>query len=498
MHKRRKGYLVLILAAIVAATFAGCGGVHTSIQGRSGRGDFDGTGFLSDDMGGEADVSQAQDPENETAAGSSGQWDAVRPQEAVEPSEVDGSAKPEPAIFPQLPLTGRRLTDFVPDGWWLIDSVKLDFNEDGLLDYVAVLQVEWRKGIDDGKFPRILFAVASDGAGQYRLDFQNANLIRTSEQGGVYGDPYLPLTAEGKTFTTHCYGGSGWRWSEDYTYEYIEGTWYLVLAEEIDGYGEYITEYSRNDWKSGVGIRKERNAAFSDMEEHWDEEGEPRYDLAYEMTLDEMPTLYQAGMRRLLAENCMTDWEVDSVSFAEGVDPVEGQVRYPGDGVWLSHCDENCVLYFSRDQESDKIYLVMYRWLDRKLVVLADVGSEADTWCLELYKDYIYYVSDIVEDIKYRVAEDGKERIEEKEETVGMRLNRMNLDGTGQMTILEYRYPGTEQEIMDDGWTPYMTMNYEISGDEIVAELFIGDRPHPYYRMNLDGTGQQLLGYVSK
>lgn len=477
---------MLMTAGVTVLT--GCGGVEASIQGRACSLNLDGIEALSNDMK-EDIVPKTQNPEGEIPAGDSRQPDAVRSSGSGEADE------PEQFIIPQLPLTGSNLSDFVPEGWRLLDSVKLDFNEDGISDHVAVLQVEWEQNRETWRYPRILFAVASDGAGQYRLDFQNENLIRTSEQGGVYGDPYLPLTAEGTVFTTHCYGGSGWRWSEDYTYEYIEGTWYLILAEEIDGYQDYITEYSRNDWKSGVGIRKERNATFSDMEEHWDEEGETRYDLAYEMTLDEMPTLYQAGMRWWFATDWVTDWEVKSIEFAEGVEPAEDLVRYPGADIWFDYCDENCALYISRNQEVEKTYLVMYRWLDKKLIVLAEVDSGADG--LKLYKDHIYYVSDIVEDIKYRVVTDGKECIEEGEKTVGLRFNRMDLDGTGQTTILEYRYPGTEQEIMDD-WPPYLTINYEISGDEIVAEVFIGNSPHPYYRMNLDGTGQQLIGYVAK
>lgn len=499
-NKRRKISLA-VAATVSVVALTGCGTTGNLVQRYSGGPDSGRMEFpwetensVTHDTETESVFSITQDPEEEISAG-----DSLQP-DAVQPSESDAADEPEPVIIPGLPLTGKKLSDFVPEDWWLLDSVKLDFNEDGLFDYVAVLQVEWKENRRISEYPRILFAVASDGAGQYRLDFQNENLIRNSEEGGVDGDPYLPLTAEGKAFTTHSYGGSEWRWSEDYTYEYMEGTWYLTLAEEIDWHQDYITEYSRDDWKIGVGIRRERNSKFSDMEEHWDEEGEPVYDLAYEMTLDEMPTLYQAGMGRTAALDYVMDWEVQSIEFMEGVEAEEDLVRYPGTDIWFPYSDENCALYISRNEESWKPYIVMYRWLDKKLIVLADVDPKSIYGYktqLKLYKDYIYYVSDIVEDIKYRVVRDGKESIKEGEETVGLRLNRMSLDGTGQMTILEYRYPGSDQEIMDSR-PPYMAFNIEISGDEIVAELWIGDRPHPYYRMNLDGTGQRIIGYVSK
>ena len=202
-----------------------------------------------------------------------------------------------PGEVPQLPETASELTGFVPEGWEILDSVELDFNEDGIPDYIGVLQAAM---IDKGGYqayqddPRILFAAAGDGAGGYRLDFQDINLIRTRGEGGVFGDPYEPLTAEGASFTTHAYGGSAWRWSEDYTYTYRGGAWYLTASETIYGYGSYITSYSRDDWDSGKGIRKERSSEFSDMEKNW-ENGEDwdsvKYDLEYELPLDEPLTL---------------------------------------------------------------------------------------------------------------------------------------------------------------------------------------------------------------
>ena len=74
-------------------------------------------------------------------------------------SEAESQPVPE---VPQLPGAGEGLRDFVPDGWVLLDSVELDYNEDGVTDHVGVL--ETGEGL-----PRILFAVASDGTDGYRL-----------------------------------------------------------------------------------------------------------------------------------------------------------------------------------------------------------------------------------------------------------------------------------------------------------------------------------------
>lgn len=478
----------IVITAVSVMALAGCDGSGNFGQGHSSGFGLDQTetatdkeNLIQDDSGAGSAALETQKEEDEPSTG------------AGQPSESNTSAENGPVIAPRLPLTGRSLADFVPEGWLLLDSVELDFNGDRITDYVGVQEADWRKYEETWRYPRILFAVAGDGTGQYRLDFQNENLIRNGDEGGVFGDPYEPLTAEGTAFTTHSYGGSAWRWSEDYTYEYMEGTWYLTLGEKTDGYYEYVTNYSMDDWKSGVGVRKERSSEFSDMEKHWDEE--PEYDLVYEIPLDEMPTLHQAGMRWWLAPNRVTDWEVKSVEFAGNVELAENLVVHPGQDTWFYYQDEDCALYKFKNAESSQEYIAMYRWQDKKLIVLREVGPGSDSF--ELYKNNVYYVSDIVENIKYRTFKDGKEYTEEEEDTVGVRLNRIKVDGTGQETIFEYRYPGSEQEVLDRR-PPYLSLIFEISGDEIVAEVYIGNNPHPFYRMNPDGTEQRMIGQVPR
>lgn len=94
----------------------------------------------------------------------------------------------------------------------------------------------------------------------------------------------------------------------------------------------------------------------------------------------------------------------------------------------------------------------------------------------------------------------GNERIEQKEETVGVRLNRMEPDGSGKEVIFEYRYLDAASEVMED-FIPYISMIYEISGGEIVVEVFLGaepPKPHPFYRMKADGSRQERIGQVPK
>ncbi len=463
---------------------AGSGTAKTEADTVSPEGLPDGTDEKPEQKEAVTGGKEGADPGKESASGeeSAPRKKPASSEESVPGEEPVPSEKSAPWETPQLPVKASNLTAFVPEGWALLDSVELDFNQDGISDYVGVLEAAGIEGEEDWTYqdvPRILFAAAGDGAEGYRLDFQDINLIRTRAEGGVFGDPYEPLTAEGASFTTHAYGGSAWRWSEDYTYTYRGGAWYLTASETIYGYGSYITSYSRDDWDSGKGIRKERSSEFSDMEANW-ESGEgwdsEKYDLEYELPLDEPLTLAQAGKRWWLAKDRVTDWEVASVTCAAGVELSEEQVERPEEA-YLEYCDEDCALYSFSNAESGLSYLAMYRWEDRTLSVLAQEENAINQ--PELYKGKIYYATDIVEPVRYKPAQAGEEQTAEEEDTVGVRLNRIAPEGTGKETIFTYRYPEEDQEIRENQ-IPYLALIYEISGDEIEAEVYIGDKPHPF------------------
>ncbi len=322
--------------------------------------------------------------------------------------ETEEDAMTQEAEIPQLPDTGMDFKDFVPESWWVHDYEQLDFNEDGIPDYVGVLQNE--------ESHRILFAIASDGENEYRLDFQDNNLIRGDVDSGVNRQGWSHmLTTEGTSFTTHVTysdGDSEWKWLDEYTYTYREGVWWLTSSEttygykENTGYGykEYTTSYCRNDWESGVGIRKRRSSEPDDMEGKGNSAG---YDVEYELTLDEPMTLEQVGM-------------------------------------------------YAREAAS----------------------KEAADYETRIYKGKVYYSDEIV---------DGTD-------IVGLSLNRIELDGTGKETVFEYRYP--EESVA--GGIPHLELNFEISGDEIVIEVDIKGEPHPFFRMNTDGSGLKNIGQMPR
>lgn len=126
---------------------------------------------------------------------------------------------------------------------------------------------------------------------------------------------------------------------------------------------------------------------------------------------------------------------------------------------------------------------------------MAETEAEMSIDGLQRYGDYIYYITEINEDIKYKTTEDGTEHIEEENDTVGVRLCRVGIDGSGIETLFEYRYPEADQEIKEK-YPPYLSLIFEINNEEIIVEVYNGDAPHPFYRMNTDGSSQRAIGQV--
>ena len=181
---------------------------------------------------------------------------------AAPPSQNDMGAPGQFIVPPDLPLTALSTGMFTPVGWFLMDYVETDYNGDGNMDIIGVLENENAEisyglpGWDDApRYPRILFATYSNDDGSYNLDFQDANLIRTRFEGGTFGDPYEPLTAKGNVFTITAFGGSSWKWKEASTFRYMNGGWYLIYDEERGTLGPISVSYFYNDYDSGVGFR---------------------------------------------------------------------------------------------------------------------------------------------------------------------------------------------------------------------------------------------------
>lgn len=406
------------------------------------------------------------------------------PEKAEEPSEESfGKVAPVPA----LPETGSSLSAFVPRDWELKDSVSFDYNGDGIMDFAAVLELsgESEEEVFYRLSPRILFAVYGEREGGFRLDFQDINLVRARSEGGVFGDPYVPLTAEGSSFTVHSYGGSAWKWSEARTFTWREGIWYLTLDESSYGYGWYVTHYSRDDYDGGTALRQRRSDEFSDMEKVWEamegegmDGGEIPFGLTYELPLGEPPTLKQAGMRWWLAPDRMAEKPVDEIVMAEDVNLSYGQVKLPDDVSLFDDQNETSLLYHFFAEDGGPCYIALYQMEEKKLSVITAADQERFCEVAGLYQGKIYYVLEV-------------RNTDRNHEVIGLDLYRMDPDGKNRQLVYGWLLAEEEQEN-----PPYLSMTCEFGKDEMVVKIYRGDGPHPFYRMTPEGQEIRFLGQV--
>jgi hypothetical protein len=118
---------------------------------------------------------------------------------------------------------------FVEKGTRPIFVGSADLNGDGLQDYLLVLEKEHP---DDAERPLLILLAKPNG--QLRLAARNDRIISCSTCGGAMGDPFQDPAVEAKSFTVMASGGSAWRWSIAYKFNYSrrDDTWQLVRVEE--------------------------------------------------------------------------------------------------------------------------------------------------------------------------------------------------------------------------------------------------------------------------
>ena len=128
----------------------------------------------------------------------------------------------------------RELRGFVESGTKAIWLAKADLDRDGREDAILVLERLARSpddAMEDGQRPLLLLSRQADGS--LRVAARNDRVVMCSACGGVMGDPFMGVEAGAGSFTVSHYGGSSWRWSVDYSFNWSrrDRTWQLVRVE---------------------------------------------------------------------------------------------------------------------------------------------------------------------------------------------------------------------------------------------------------------------------
>ena len=111
---------------------------------------------------------------------------------------------------------------------------RADLNGDGTQDFILVLEENAKSEVEDeGQRSLLILTRGTDG----KLSLAKRNdkgVVYCRKCGGVFGDPFESLEVGLKTFTVNMYGGSNWRWTYSYKFNYsrTDKTWKLVRAEE--------------------------------------------------------------------------------------------------------------------------------------------------------------------------------------------------------------------------------------------------------------------------
>jgi hypothetical protein len=129
----------------------------------------------------------------------------------------------------------QELRPFVEPGTKAIWLAKADLDRDGREDAILVLERLARTsedGLEERQRPLLIVLRQADGS--LRVAKRNDRVVMCSDCGGVMGDPFQGVEAGPGTFTVSHYGGSAWRWTEDYRFNWSrkDRTWQLVRVEE--------------------------------------------------------------------------------------------------------------------------------------------------------------------------------------------------------------------------------------------------------------------------
>jgi hypothetical protein len=149
---------------------------------------------------------------------------------------TDVSAGDYPVLYPSMQDLPREVRVFVEKGTRPLTLSEADLDGDGLKDFILVLERQKARSTDPeievGQRPLLILIRQQGGA--LLLVKRNDDIVYCSTCGGVMGDPFMDVGAGLKTFTVCHYGGSAWRWSVNYTFNYSrrDRTWQLVRVEE--------------------------------------------------------------------------------------------------------------------------------------------------------------------------------------------------------------------------------------------------------------------------
>jgi hypothetical protein len=161
-----------------------------------------------------------------------------------------------------------RDSSVIPAHYQIMDAVYGNLNLDEFTDAILVLHHSDEEWMDERARPVLI--LLGDSSRNYHLALRNDHLTSPKVDGQMFGEPYNGIEIDSGTFIIRHYGGSRFRWTYDYQFEYdpAKQNWYYtanyasigdMLGEmnDLDSTGQCIP-YDRDTLilKRKVDIRK--------------------------------------------------------------------------------------------------------------------------------------------------------------------------------------------------------------------------------------------------
>jgi hypothetical protein len=113
-----------------------------------------------------------------------------------------------------------------------------DLDGDGRRDVLLVLQRQDRDpgDMDSPAARRTLKILVAQKSGGLRVAAVNDRVVLCKACGGVWPDPLDDVDTRRRSFTVSHYGGSRWRWSNSWRFDYAPVSRRWMLTEVTEGY----------------------------------------------------------------------------------------------------------------------------------------------------------------------------------------------------------------------------------------------------------------------
>ncbi len=121
------------------------------------------------------------------------------------------------------------INSLIPNKYEIMDSLKVDYNNDDISDYILALSSPLEDSIPE-QYPRILLILRGKDSLNFSLEVKNDTLLLCKDCGGFF-DPYSHMEFRDDTLIVNHYGGSIWRWEENYYYAYNRENYKWLLVK---------------------------------------------------------------------------------------------------------------------------------------------------------------------------------------------------------------------------------------------------------------------------